>query len=255
MTTTLLTEPIVLEFAVSMAEQSCVQSIKRTVNALDGVDACQIDLASQRVVVQGRVPPSSVQKALKASGRQVIVRGMGSLSDASGETVAGVCVFESHQPSKIHGIARLVQAGELCVFDLTIQHTHLQRPPKDASDWHVYVARSGDVSRGPESTGGLLRHIGQLNVDSQGYGDLFTELKDFRLQDSIGRAMVIAPALPTATMLSHQEKREALQLGPGVLAGVIARSAGAWGNAKQVCSCSGLNLWQEDRKLQQSSVL
>ncbi|KAJ2846786.1 copper chaperone [Coemansia brasiliensis] len=35
--------------------------------------------------------------------------------------------------------------------------------------------------------------------------------------------------------------------GPGILAGVIARSAGLFENDKQVCACSGNTLWTEAR--------
>ena len=35
--------------------------------------------------------------------------------------------------------------------------------------------------------------------------------------------------------------------GPGLIAGIIARSAGAFENMKKVCSCSGKTLWEEAR--------
>ena len=54
--------------------------------------------------------------------------------------------------------------------------------------------------------------------------------------------MVIAPLEEKP---AENEKAQAMRLGPGILAGVIARSAGAWTNDKTVCSCSGKTQWQE----------
>lgn len=44
------------------------------------------------------------------------------------------------------------------------------------------------------------------------------------------------------------DKAQALKLGPGILAGVIARSAGTWSNDKSVCTCSGKTVWEEARE-------
>ena len=60
-------------------------------------------------------------------------------------------------------------------------------------------------------------------------------------------AVVIAPILPSAANGTVSDKAQAMKLGPGILAGVIARSAGTWSNDKSVCTCSGQTQWEEAR--------
>ena len=59
--------------------------------------------------------------------------------------------------------------------------------------------------------------------------------------------MVIAPIMPGTQDGAVTDKAQALKLGPGILAGVIARSAGTWSNDKSVCTCSGQTQWEEAR--------
>jgi len=175
----------------------------------------------------------------------VIVRGTGT---ADGQhDAAAVCIFESHTPNherqsqapslNVHGIARLVQVGDTIILDLSVRYDKFR-----GSNQIAYIAQTGDISEGAQSTGGVLRTLGQIDMsgDDKGSGDLFIELKGFKLWEVIGRAIVIAPII---------ESGSSPKLGKGLLAGVIARSAGAWGtssaNDKTVCSCSGLTMWEE----------
>jgi hypothetical protein len=189
---------------------------------------------------------------LKDTGRQVIVRGAG--TSKGDHDAAAVCILEAHTPppdapadgpsQHVHGIARLVEAGETTLLDLTVRHRSLL---PGASAYGVYVAKTGDISDGAASTGGVLRMLGQVEVgEKDGYGDLFTEVDRLHLWQIIGRAMVIAPLLDGG----HPDSTEP-KMGAGLLAGVIARSAGLWGtssaNDKTVCSCSGQTMWEEQR--------
>ena len=63
--------------------------------------------------------------------------------------------------------------------------------------------------------------------------------------------MVIAPLAAETPAAAHHlanEAQRAMKLGPGILAGVIARSAGAWTNDKTVCTCSGKTQWEEAKE-------
>ena len=168
----------------------------------------------------------------------------------------------------VHGIARMVQVGDTTLLDLTIKHDDLAdvaisngqsvfavsvasensanghvplkgnvplSSSKSASmssvlphlptAYGVYIARSGNISSGASSTGGIYRELGSVKLrQKDGYGDLFTEVTGLPIWDTIGRAMVIAPLDQT----SLDVKQQAMKMGPGILAGVIARSAGAW---------------------------
>lgn len=173
----------------------------------------------------------------------------------------------------------------VCVVDLTIRHDALAReatakgintlqalvnghedkkvfPPSssasadgaqrltedDLKRFTVYVAKSGDISEGAKSAGGIQRTLGEVEVNPRtGYGDLvrhacsqkdlataepiialqFIEIPRLKVWEMIGHAMVIAPLLTDPS-----QKNGAPKVGEGILAGVIARSAGAWGNDK-----------------------
>ena len=53
----------------------------------------------------------------------------------------------------------------------------------------VYIAKTGDISEGASSSGGVLRELGQLELrKKEGYGDLFTEFNNLNIWDIIGRA-------------------------------------------------------------------
>lgn len=237
-------------------------------------------------------PPRIVRSGLTCFASHIRHAGTGT---SNGEhDAAAVCIFESYTPERsrenlpqdVNGIARMVQVGDTTLLDLTIKHDGLDLPrstegafKKDESSqlsssssssslpfasYGVYIARTGNISQGAASTGGVLRELGKVEMRrSDGYGDLFTEFKGLNIWEVIGRAMVIAPILASeeqkqdnaslppssqqqaaqATTQQRQAssssssgsesnglaaKQGALRLGPGILAGVIARSAGAW---------------------------
>lgn len=74
--------PSQTEFAVDMTCQSCVSAVRAALQPIPGIESYDIDLDRKQVVVTGRAAPSAVCRALKDTGRQVLVRGSGT---ASGE--------------------------------------------------------------------------------------------------------------------------------------------------------------------------
>ena len=190
---------------------------------------------------------------MRSTGLQVIVRGAGTSSGA--HDAAAVCIFESYTPrsspafdptaasQSVHGIARMIQVGDQTVLDLVLRSDRLD----DASPRRRYVAhiaRSGDISEGAASTGAVLRELGTLDLDKAGgAASLFVEVEGLVLSEVVGRSMVVS---------ALEDEQEQPSAGTGILAGVIARSAGAWGsggssNDKTVCSCSGQTMWEEAR--------
>jgi len=237
------------ELAVEMTCESCVEDVRKVLRQEPGVEKYDISLKEKRVTIEGAAPPSRIARALKETGRQVIVRGAGTSSgDHDG---AAVCIFEAHKPLaelspneaslSVGGVARLVQTGDTTIMDLSLKFPTFSQTK---TPFWAYVAKTGDISEGPASTGGILRHLGPLDLsgDREGTADLFCELDQLKIWEMIGRAMVIAPVVKPSTKPDQPP-----QLGPGILAGVIARSAGAWANDKTVCSCSGLTMWEEAR--------
>lgn len=153
-------------------------------------------------------------------------------------TGAAVCIFEVHNPTlhsydsdqmsnNVQGLARMVQVNnDTCIVDITM-HNLL----KDRKYW-VYISKTGDLSEGPVSAGCVLEGLGEVEMDEQGWGDCLVETDRIKVWDVIGHGMVVAEK-PRWDGPIEQCK----DTGKGILAGVIARSAGTWENAKKVCSC------------------
>jgi len=113
--------------------------------------------------------------------------------------------------------------------------------------YHATIRNSGDISHGPESTGGIwdllssqkqktpARGIlGTVQVQQGGIGSVFLD-KPIQIWEMIGRSIVV----------SRQQDGKFDKQDPDTLVGVIARSAGVWENDKTVCSCSGKTVWEE----------
>ena len=69
--------------------------------------------------------------------------------------------------------------------------------------YSVYIAKSGDISRGASSTGAVLRELGNVEMrKNDNYGDLFAEVKDLNIWEIIGRASESPSATPAYRMLT-----------------------------------------------------
>lgn len=140
--------------------------------------------------------------------------------------------------------ASKVQVGKTTLLDLTMSQSSTPQPAPSSSHppstspasvlshlpsaFGVYIAQTGNISEGASSTGSIYRELGEIQLRKKdGYGDLFTEVQDLEISSIIGRAMVVAPLL-SSDAADPATKQKALKMGPGILAGVIARSAGAW---------------------------
>lgn len=163
-------------------------------------------------------------------------------------------------PQGTQGLARFVQIdNETCLIDLTVQGL---RPGKHG----VHIHELGDISRGWMSTGdhfnptdvdhgdpddGHVGDLGNVEVDENGWGDLVLESNRVKVWDIIGRSMVITENQDDLGRGGNKGSKWDGNSGPGVLCGIIARSAGAFENMKKVCACSGKTLWEEARIQQQ----
>jgi hypothetical protein len=111
----------------------------------------------------------------------------------------------------------------------------------------VYVSATGNLIDPPHTTGRPLVSLGRIQPDEDGYGDLFREVEG-ELRDWIGRACVVeAMACVQTSPVKSAAGR--------IFTGVVARSAGAWGNEKTVCSCSGSTVWEEVRDVAKKGEL
>jgi copper chaperone for superoxide dismutase len=203
-----------------------------------GINQVNADLASQLVAVTGTAAPSSIVTAIESTGRDAILRGSGE------PNTAAVCILETHSttvPDHVRGLTRMVQvAPTLTLFDITIRGL-------SPGSYFANIRAAGDISRGPESTGGIWDALlarkenreargvlGTVQVSQNGIGSVFID-KPIQIWELIGRSIVV----------SKTNEGPFQQSDPDTLVGVIARSAGVWDNDKTVCSCTGKTVWEE----------
>ncbi|KAF6332701.1 copper chaperone for superoxide dismutase [Rhinolophus ferrumequinum] len=67
-----------LEFAVQMTCQSCVDAVRKSLQGVAGVQSVEVQLENQMVLVQTTLPSQQVQALLEGTGRQAVLKGMGS---------------------------------------------------------------------------------------------------------------------------------------------------------------------------------
>ncbi|KAL8417648.1 hypothetical protein RB594_001343 [Gaeumannomyces avenae] len=244
-------------FAVPMKCDSCVKDVSEAVHKLGGIAKVEASLADQLVVIEGTAPPSAIVDAIQATGRDAILRGSGS-SDS-----AAVSILETYQhlnlnetPEERHkrerevkGLARMVQVSPaVTLVDLTVRGV-------SPGQYRVTVREYGDLKDGalsagpiwsgpgaapgpsPEGPASIPRGVlGVVHVDKSGRGSAYLESR-FQVWEVIGHAMMVCPLDETT---GERPKNDA-----DTVVGVIARSAGMWGNDKAVCACSGKTIWEE----------
>ena len=234
-------------------------------------------------------PPSQLYSALKSTERQVIVRGSSAASPTTPSTAA-ISILESPLPlprsissttssilatspstpppslpgmneeehsQKVFGICRFVQiAPQTILMDLTVRLP----PPSDVglnpakSAWHVYISTTGNMIDPPQTTGKPIMSLGRIEPDKDGYGDLFQEVKG-ELWQWVGRGCVVEADSTTSSSPPKAGENGASSGIGRIFAGVVARSAGVWGNEKTVCACSGRTMWEEGRDMEKRSML
>jgi len=147
-------------------------------------------------------------------------------------------------------------APQTTLMDLTLRGVQPGR-------YRATVRERGDISRGPESVGGVWEavkaavlgregrgELGVVDVGGDGVGGAFIE-RPVSIWELVGRGVVVARVGGLALhgrreeqMPVHQEEKLDRN-DKDTLVGVIARSAGVWDNDKTVCSCSGKTVWEE----------
>lgn len=184
---------------------------------------------------------------------------------------------EEEYSQKVFGISRFVQiAPKTVLMDLTVR---LPPPARvglgqgtststsgsaEKAGYNVYISSTGNMVDPPRTTGKSWLNLGKIVPDKDGYGDMFKEV-DGELWEWIGRGCVVeaetegakaapngAPT-PQANGGDGQNDSKTSTIGR-IFAGVVARSAGVWGNEKTVCACSGRTMWEEGREMEKSML-
>lgn len=158
---------------------------------------------------------------------------------------------EEEFSQKVFGICRFVQiAPKTILMDLTVRLPPPAAVGLSAGEraFEVYISTAGNMVDPPITTGKPLVSLGRIQPDKDGYGDLFREV-DGELWEWVGRGCVVQ-----ATAGLQNSQAEDGKTGR-IFAGVVARSAGAWGNEKTVCACSGRTMWEEGRDMQGKAMM
>ncbi|XP_018328911.1 copper chaperone for superoxide dismutase [Agrilus planipennis] len=218
-----------VEFAVQMTCDSCVKSVKKSLD-VPGVSSVDVNLDTNTVVVDSTLRTEEILQKLQSTGRKAVVKGYAGTS-------AAVCVLEIGS-GVVKGVVRFMQVDpNTCIIDGTIDGLN---PGKHG----LFVNECGDISNGCNNIGECFNpKLIKAGGDERIYGDLGIVAAEedgrasFRLADCvvkvpeiIGRSLVVTE-LPTG--------------GNRLACGVIARSSGLFQNPKTICSCDGITIWDE----------
>ncbi|KAI4249575.1 MAG: hypothetical protein LQ352_005571, partial [Teloschistes flavicans] len=158
----------------------------------------------------------------------------------------------SRYDSPVRGLARLIQlAPSLTLLDLTLTALPSGR-------YRVSVRRTGDISSGAASLGGVYDGeaddrqgvLGEIEIGEQDQRGILVGEIAWEVWELVGRGMCVEPvgtggADGDVNGVKVRRERE----GGREVCGVVARSAGVWENEKVVCGCSGKTVWEEREEM------
>ncbi|XP_033331179.1 copper chaperone for superoxide dismutase isoform X2 [Megalopta genalis] len=246
-----------IEFAVNMTCQKCVEAVEKSLADVKGIENIDISLEKGNVIVQTNLPYSIIQEKIEQSGRKAILKGYGNslsavamLGGNSGYSVS----------NKIMGVIRFAQIPDGCIIDGTVDGL---KPGEHG----IHIHECGDISNGCDSIGEHFnpnntvhggpeddvhkRHIGDLgNITANEVGRATFRKLDtlIKIPDIIGRSLVITENPDDLGKGSVPDSKINGNSGNRLACGVIARSSGLFQNAKKICACDGLTLWDERDK-------
>ncbi|XP_076654601.1 copper chaperone for superoxide dismutase isoform X2 [Halictus rubicundus] len=246
-----------IEFAVNMTCQKCVDAVQNSLASVKGIENIDISLEKGNVVVQTNLPYSVIQEKIEQSGRKAILKGYGNslsavamLGGNSGYSVS----------NKIMGVIRFAETPDGCIIDGTVDGL---KPGKHG----IHIHECGDISEGCNSVGEHFnpnntihggpdddvnkRHIGDLgNITANEVGRAtFRRIVTLiKIPDIIGRSLVITESPDDLGKGDAPSSKIDGNSGNRLACGIIARSSGLFQNAKKICACDGLTLWDERDK-------
>ncbi|KAI8785260.1 copper chaperone for superoxide dismutase [Biomphalaria glabrata] len=227
-----------MEFAVELRSPCCVSRVEKALQELKGVSHFNIDLSTQRLIVEGSVVADTVQNLIETkTGIAAVLLGQGTNSQKNlGAGVAAISIGNSG----VQGMLRFIQTDSTsCIIEGTIDKLPTDDPV------YLTVHQTGDVTSGCNSCGslftsssfqGILSHLAPKE-------DQTAEFKlvrpDLKLSDIIGRCVVV-----------HKGSQEEIEHNTSqrLACGIVARSSGLFENSKRFCACDGITIWQQRQK-------
>ncbi|XP_006860938.1 PREDICTED: copper chaperone for superoxide dismutase [Chrysochloris asiatica] len=241
-----------LEFAVQMTCQSCVDAVRKSLQGVAGVQGVEVQLENQMVLVETTLPSLKVQALLEGTGRQAVLKGMG--SGVLQNLEAAVAILGGLGP--VQGVVRFLQlTSERCLIEGTIDglepgphglHVHqFGDLTSNCASCGDHFNPDGASHGGPQDTERHRGDLGNVHADADGRAVFRMEDEKLKVWDVIGRSLVIDEGEDDLGQGSHPLSKVTGNSGERLACGIIARSAGLFQNPKQICSCDGLTIWEE----------
>nr|UYG55613.1 superoxide dismutase 1 [Geocoris pallidipennis] len=261
---------LIAEFDVQMKCKSCSEKIEKALKNLDGVSNVEVSFEKGSVVIESKLSSSVVQRAIESTGCIAVLKGYGGKFNVEKKVSGGgdslttkAAVAMLGYPvgfglNSVKGVVRFVQAtDQTCVVEGTIDGL--------TPGLHgLHIHECGDISKGCESVGehfDLLgshhgapsdgigkRHTGDLGnicADNSGRAEFRLEDDQVKVWDVIGRSVVVTEDPDDLGKGPSQASLIDGSSGKRLACGIISRSAGLFENAKKICACDGVTLWDE----------
>lgn len=229
-----------LELAVNVDNDSSVAQIETALKSCKDISHYETNPLEQTITVETTLPSNKITELIESvSNHKAVVTGIGSSTNKNlGAAVA--IMHEGNPTSGIRGVTRLVQTSmDACVVDGTLGGL------EPVKDFCLAVHECGDISDGCNSCGDPLQFDGDKDTNMcYGYiGDIKSDINGRTSFKIINRRMKVWDVIGRSMVLS--EKKYNSNIWTKLACGVIARSAGLFENAKKICACDGVTIWDE----------
>ena len=236
-----------MEFAIEIKSKCCAGPILSILQK-NAVKVISSDLSKQQIIVESEKTFQEVQNLIESTGVRAALMGQGSTA-GNGHMGAAVAMINA---DAVKGVVRMIQINEdQCLFEGTLDGLS---PGNHSLNIHEY----GDLSDGCRNCGdhynpfGMShgrrsdpnRHVGDLgNIVADESGRSAFRFTDnmVKVWDVIGRSLVVHNEPDNFNKNVNNSENHSTAVG----CAIIARSAGLLQNAKRICLCDGIPVWEE----------
>ncbi|XP_072495309.1 copper chaperone for superoxide dismutase isoform X5 [Notamacropus eugenii] len=239
-----------------MSCQSCVDAVQTSLRDVAGVQEVEVQLENQSVLVTTTLPSQEVQSLLENTGRQAVLKGMGSHMLSEDPENLGAAVAMLGTSGAVQGVVRFLQVSpQSCLIEGTIDglepgphglHVHQYGDlTQNCASCGDHFNPDGMPHGGPKDTHRHLGDLGNIYANADGRATFRMEDERLKVWDIIGRSLVVDAGEDDLGQGGHPLSKVTGNSGERLACGIIARSAGLFQNPKQICSCDGLTIWEE----------
>jgi len=252
-----------VELAVELSCQKCVDKTNTVLSKAEKVSDFKVDLKTQSVLVTSSLPSTQLIDLIenKVGKKAVIMGTSGTQKDKVNLGAAVAMIGGVIGCGAVQGVVRFTQSdSETCIIDGTLDGLN-------PGEHGLAIHECGDISGGCSTVGDHYnprnvrhgspvdsqynRHIGDLGnvkADDKGRAEFKFADKLVKVTDIIGRSIVVAEGSDDLGKGNQPMSKVNGNCGQLLSCGIIARSSGLFENAKRICACDGVSLWDERNK-------